>query len=102
MVVRIASVLLAPLLAAVALYLSLLDWAWWQQERMMFFPTTLPAEHRLAVEPDVHELTVPVRGASLSVLHLRLAAPRGVVYFLHGNAGNLASWFPETRPYRGI
>jgi uncharacterized protein len=101
MVTRIATVLLAPLAAVVLLYLVLVGWAWWQQERMLFFPTPLPAGHRLAVEPDVHEVAVPVEGgAQLSVLHLRLASPRGVVVFLPGNAGNLASWFPETLPYR--
>ena len=73
---------------------------WWQQEAQLFHPEPLPADTRLATEPDVHEAFVDVPGARLSVLELRLAEPRGVVFFLHGNAGNLQSWFTNTGFYR--
>lgn len=63
----------------------------------------LYADHRLATEPDVHEQRVQVPGATLSVLHLRhlrLREPRGVVFYLYGNAGNLAGWFSDAAFYR--
>jgi pimeloyl-ACP methyl ester carboxylesterase len=41
-----------------------------------------------------------VPGAAISVLEMRLPDPRGVVFFLHGNAGNLASWFINPAFYR--
>jgi pimeloyl-ACP methyl ester carboxylesterase len=47
----------------------------------------------MTLERDVHERTIEVEGARLHALHLKLQAPRGVVFFLHGNAGNLESWF---------
>ncbi|KQT08032.1 alpha/beta hydrolase [Ramlibacter sp. Leaf400] len=87
-------------LAALALYAALLALLWWKQEALLFHPQPLPANYRLATEPDVHEEQVQVPGATLSVLHLRLREPRGVVFFLHGNAGNLAGWFTETALYR--
>jgi pimeloyl-ACP methyl ester carboxylesterase len=34
------------------------------------------------------------------MLELRLPDPKGVVFFLHGNAGNLESWFVNTALYR--
>jgi len=82
------------------LYAVVLTLLWWRQESLLFLPTPLPAHYRLATEPDVHEETVAVDGAQLSVLHLRLPNPKGVVFFLHGNAGNLASWFTNTAYYR--
>jgi hypothetical protein len=85
---------------AIVLYGCVLLLLWWKQESLMFYPAPLPAGHVLATEPDVHETTVPVDGAQLSVLHLRLPAPRGVVFFLHGNAGNLAGWFTNTEFWR--
>lgn len=86
----------ALLLAGAAVYLMLIAWLWFRQESLLFFPMPLAADHRLATGPDVHELAIDVPGAQISALHLRLREPRGVVFFLHGNAGNLAGWFDAT------
>ncbi|MGQ3053976.1 MAG: alpha/beta hydrolase, partial [Roseateles sp.] len=91
-----AALLLLPLLA----WLAAVALLWWKQESLLFFPQALPADTRLATEPDVHERLVDVPGAKLSVLELRLPEPRGVVFFLHGNAGNLQSWFTDIEIYR--
>jgi len=83
------------LIAIVGLYLALLAALWWGQERLLFLPQRLPPDHRFDLGADVLERTIEVPGARLSALHLRLPAPRGVVFFLHGNAGNLQSWFTD-------
>ena len=89
------------LVALVALlYALLLALLWWGQERLLFLPTPLPADHRYVLERDVHERTIDAPGARLHALHLKLPAPRGVVFFLHGNAGNLAGWFSNAEFYR--
>lgn len=82
------------------LYLSVLGLLWLAQERLLFHPEPLPRQQPLAITPDAQEMTVPVPGAELSVLRLRLPDPQGVVFFLHGNGGNLASWFVNTEFYR--
>lgn len=86
--------------AALGLYAAVLAWLWLKQENLLFFPEPLPAEYRLARDPDVHEVAIEVPGARLSALHLRLPDPRGVVFFLHGNGGNLAGWFVNPGLYR--
>ena len=73
---------------------------WWGQEKLLFLPTVLPADRALAHADDIHETRIVVPGAQLSALHLRLPDPRGVVFFLHGNAGNLESWFVNPEYYR--
>ncbi len=73
---------------------------WWGQERLLFMPTVLPADHRFDFGADVQERWIDVPGARLNALHMRLPAPRGVVFFLHGNAGNLQSWFVNADFYR--
>jgi pimeloyl-ACP methyl ester carboxylesterase len=89
------------LLALVALLYGLvLGLLWWGQERLLFLPTPLQPDHRLALERDVHERWIDVPGARLHALHLKLPSPRGVVFFLHGNAGNLQSWFVDLDVYR--
>ncbi len=86
--------------ACAALYAAVLALLWFGQERLIFLPAPLPATQALARDADVHERFVEVEGARLSVLELRLPQPRGVVFFLHGNAGNLASWFVNADFYR--
>jgi uncharacterized protein len=82
------------------LYGALLLALWWGQEKLLFQPQALPADHAFELGADVHETTVEVPGATLHALHLRLPDPDGVVFFLHGNAGNLASWFVNADHYR--
>jgi pimeloyl-ACP methyl ester carboxylesterase len=93
---KIALLLFAVLAAAVAAVFGL---AYWRQELLLFAPEKLPADFSLR-EPDVVEETIAVDGAQLVALHLRLPDPKGVVFSLHGNAGNLASWFVDPDFYR--
>ena len=91
------------LIAAVLLVLvacAALGWIYLRQERLIFQPDILPADHAFTLGADVHEEQLTVPGATLSALHLRLPAPRGVVFFLHGNGGSLASWFVNIDFYR--
>ena len=73
---------------------------WFKQERLLFKPVVLSADTVLATAPDTHEVSVPVDGATLSALHLKREGAKGLVFFLHGNAGNLQSWFVNTDFYR--
>jgi alpha-beta hydrolase superfamily lysophospholipase len=88
------------LIGLFALYAAAMAWLWLRQERLIFFPEPLPPDARLVRDADVQEVSVKVPGAILSALHLRLPNPRGLVFFLHGNAGNLASWFVAAERYR--
>lgn len=96
----LARTMLAFAVVLVVLAVALLALLWTQQEKLLFHPDRLPPDYRLASEPDVHESAIDVPGARLSVLELRLPQPKGVVFFLHGNAGNLAGWFTNTAFYR--
>jgi uncharacterized protein len=94
--------LLGAALSIAVLYAAVLALVWWQQERLIFLPSKLPAQHRFDLGADVHEAWVDVPGARLHALHLRHGEPRGVVFFLHGNAGNLDSWFSNADFYRRL
>ncbi len=87
------------LLPALAWALACLA-VWLGQERLLFKPVATPSSQPLSTAPDVHERFVEVPGARLSVLELRLPDPKGVVFFLHGNSGNLQEWFVNTEVYR--
>ena len=95
--------LLLGLVGSAALLVALAAAAlWWGQERLIFQPVPLPADHRFNLPTDVHEVGIDVPGARLHALHLRLPQPDGLVFYLHGNAGNLASWFVNLDFWRGL
>ena len=77
------------MLLALALYGAAMGWLWFKQEKLLFAPDVLAANHPLARAPDIHELTIDVPGATLSALHPRLPAPKGVVFFCMATA---AAW----------
>ena len=82
-----------------ALYLATIAAVYFRQEFLIFHPVPLPADFQFSL-PGVKEEAIPVAGAVMSALHLRLPAPSGVVFFLHGNSGNLQSWFTSVDFYR--
>jgi pimeloyl-ACP methyl ester carboxylesterase len=86
--------------AVIGLYGALLGALWWGQERLLFQPDRLPANHRFDFGVDVHERFIDVPGARLHALHLLRPAARGLVFYLHGNAGNLQGWFADLDFYR--
>lgn len=93
---------LGVLAAAGAVYTAAIGWLWFRQERLLFEPTVLPGDHVLCQDPDVHELWIDVPGARLSAAHLRLPDPRGVVFFLHGNSGNLTDCLADLEAFREV
>jgi pimeloyl-ACP methyl ester carboxylesterase len=90
-----------PALGA-ALYGAALAWLWFRQEHLLFEPERLAPGEPVATDPDTHEFHVDVPGARLSVAQLRLPDPRGVVFYLHGNSGNLRKWFTSLDTFRAL
>jgi len=81
-------------------YAAAVAYMWVGQEKMLFAPDVLPANHRFKFGHDVREVAIDVQGATLSALHLRLPNPRGVVFYLHGNTGSLERWFVDADFFR--
>jgi alpha-beta hydrolase superfamily lysophospholipase len=90
-----------PALGA-ALYGAALAWLWFRQEQLLFEPEPLAPGEPVATDADTHEFEVVVPGARLSVAQLRLPNPRGVVFYLHGNSGNLRKWFTRLDTFRAL
>ena len=82
-------------------YAMVVAFVYFRQEKLIFHPLPLNADHEFKIA-DVEEVKVPVEGAELSALHLRLPNPKGIVFFLHGNSGNLQSWLTSVDFYRRV
>jgi pimeloyl-ACP methyl ester carboxylesterase len=97
---RTAAVILA---AVVALgYACALGLLYVTQERIILPASALAADYRFQFDQPFEEVWIPVQGASLHALHFKQPNPRGVVFFLHGNAGNLVSWTTGLDFYRRV
>ena len=94
----------AVILAAVAAlgYAGALGLLYVKQERIILPASALAADYRFQFDQPFEEVWIPVHGASLHALHFKQPNPRGVVFFLHGNAGNLVSWTTGVDFYRRV
>ena len=64
-----------------------------QQENLIFFPEKLPGDYRFRFDQDFEEIQVAAKdGTRLHGLLFRVQEPKGLVFYLHGNAGSVASW----------
>ncbi|AYA36137.1 alpha/beta fold hydrolase [Hymenobacter oligotrophus] len=85
--------LLITLSVAAGLYALVCLLLYFGQERMLFFPDKLPANFRFPFRSRFEErwVTAP-DGVRLHGLLFRAAAPKGLVFYLHGNGGALDNW----------
>jgi alpha-beta hydrolase superfamily lysophospholipase len=97
---RTAAVILAALVAFG--YAGALGVLYLTQERLILLPTTLPVDYRFQFDQPFEEVWIPVQGASLHALRFKQPNPRGVVFFLHGNAGALVTWTTGVDFYRRV
>lgn len=97
---RTAAVILAALVALG--YAGALGLLYVTQDRIILPASILAADYRFQFEQPFEEVWIPVQGASLHALHFKQPNPRGVVFFLHGNAGNLVSWTTGLDFYRRV
>ena len=90
---RFAKLVLGLLAALLAFgYAGTLGFLYLDQERLIFPGKALPADFAFHFDQRFEELRVAVPGGSLDALHFMQPNPRGLVFFLHGNTGNLDTW----------
>ena len=63
------------------------------QERLIFFPEKLESNHQFHFHQPVEELFITMEdGVSLNGLLFKAKDSKGLVFYLHGNAGSLSTW----------
>ncbi|HLK96353.1 MAG TPA: alpha/beta fold hydrolase [Hymenobacter sp.] len=75
-------------------YVAVCVLLYFQQERLLFFPTKLAANHRFSFPGRFEERwTLASDGTRLhSLLFSADSTSQGLIFYLHGNAGALDSW----------
>lgn len=73
------------------------------QERLIFFPEKLPADYQYGFTQKFEELSFPVDdGTALHGLLFKADSSKGLIFYLHGNAGSLASWGAISKTYTDL
>lgn len=72
------------------------------QEARIFPGTKLSPEFQFNFDVPFREVKIPVDGAEINGLHFQQPDPRGLIFFLHGNGGNLNTWTTNVGYYQQI
>lgn len=80
-------------IGTVILYLLVSTMLYYLQEKMIFLPSSLPANYQYVFDQPFEEFFLETDdGARLNAIHFKIENPRGVVLYFHGNAGDLSRW----------
>ncbi|MBO3117010.1 alpha/beta fold hydrolase [Winogradskyella sp. DF17] len=73
------------------------------QEKIMFLPTELAQDYEYQFNYPFEEVFLkPEKNALINALHFKAKAPKGVILYFHGNAGNLSRWGTVTEYFVGL
>ena len=81
------------LVVLISLYLMVGSLLCFFQEKMLFLPTVLAQDYEYQFNYPFEELFFKTEeDVLINAIHFKLENPKGVVLFLHGNAGDLSRW----------
>ena len=87
------SILKIALGAMLTLYVLLVLALYFFQESFIFLGEPLPADYQYSFSSPFEEIDYTMTdGAIINALHFRSDQSKGIIYYHHGNAGNLARW----------
>lgn len=70
------------------------------QEKLMFFPQKLDQNHKYYFDQDFEELSIKTADDKLlNALLFEADSTKGLIFYLHGNAGSLDSWGSVAKLY---
>ncbi|MFD2725402.1 alpha/beta hydrolase [Hyunsoonleella rubra] len=66
---------------------------YFMQEKLLFLPSVLPQDYQFESLHSFEEINLKADdGGTLNAIHFKLEAPKGVILYFHGNAGDLSRW----------
>lgn len=85
------------------LYLVICGFFYFYQKKLIFYPTKLPQNYQFRFRQAFQEHFIPAAdGVKLHGILFKANKPKGLVFFLHGNAGALDTWGEIAGTYTGL
>lgn len=73
------------------------------QEKMIFFPEKLGKDYKFRFNQPFEELTITTKdNKSLNAVLFKADQSKGLIFYLHGNAGSIDSWGEVAQAYREL
>jgi len=73
------------------------------QEKMIFYPDKLPQDYKFKFKNKFEELNIVTPdGNTINGLLFKADEPKGLIFYLHGNAGALNAWGDISKLYTGM
>lgn len=96
--------ILYSFLAIIALlYFALCTVLYFYQEHLIFYPQKLAKNYPFNFKQPFEELTITTADKTqLNGLLFTTPNPKGLIFYLHGNAGSLASWGDTAKTYTNL
>ncbi len=96
-------ILLNILKVAAGLYIAMCILLYIFQEKLIFFPHKLKKDHTFQFVQEFEELNIKTQdGTSINGLLFRADSSKGLIFYLHGNAGSLDGWGKVAETYTGM
>jgi uncharacterized protein len=86
-----------------AIYLLYVSYVYCNQAEMIFMANKLPKDYKFEFDQDFEELNIPsFDNKQLNGLLFKTPNPKGLVFYLHGNAGSLDAWGSIAKNYTDL
>lgn len=84
----------------IVLYFILCGFLYFFQEKLIFFPEKLDKNYQYNFLQNFEEINIKATdGKIINGLLFKVQKSKGVIFYLHGNAGNLSSWGDVAETY---
>ena len=85
------------------IYLLYVGYVYFNQGEMIFMANKLPKDYKFEFNQDFEELNIPsFDNKMLNGLLFKAQNPKGLVFYLHGNAGSLDTWGSVAKNYTNL
>jgi alpha-beta hydrolase superfamily lysophospholipase len=89
---RLKSSLIKIIQIGAVSYFGILALVFFKQEKLIFFPTTLPEDYQFPFNVSFEEIYIPVGNDRVHSILFKTSQPHGVILYFHGNAGAMDGW----------
>lgn len=86
-----------------AIYLLYLSYVYFNQGELIFIANKLPNDYKFEFNQDFEEMNIPsFDNKKLNGLLFKTPNPKGLIFYLHGNAGSLDTWGTIAENYTNL
>lgn len=87
----------------VMVYLIVVSYVYFNQVGMIFQSASLPKQYKFEYQSPFEELNIKsFDGLNLNGLLFKASKPKGLIFYLHGNAGTLETWGSIAKTYTSL